>query len=231
MPDLATNTDRTSFHLDRKALAIILFVQLLILFITPDLIHNILRDSKLITYLIGANVWALGGLVACTLPTKHDFSYRRRQFWVLFFAPLAGVFIVAFWIENIHETQNLTVPSQTFGGNYFMDATGQLHKIDRNTPYTSRYRTSARATPVFFARYEIPAGAALTIKNVYAAGANINEEEGRIIANSKNYCGENSNPNSILLRRTKRKLQPHESIKNTDVKPPYSEEFVLHETQ
>lgn len=229
MSSVTANLNRDSFLLDRKALAIIFLVELLILFITPDLIHNLLRDSKLITYLIGANVWAMGGLVACTLPTKQDFSYRRRLFWVLFFAPLIGVFVGAGVIEFLNKIPFTS--SQMSHRSYYYDVRGKLQKIETNTKSSLPFHPAENATPVFFARHEIPAGTALTVKNVYAAGANLDEEEGRIMVNEKNYLGEKGSPDSIILRKTKRKLKADESIKNVDIVPPYSDEFILHQNK
>jgi hypothetical protein len=228
---VTANLNRDSFLFDRKALAAILLFQFLVLILFRDSVQYSLKDPGFLPWLIGANLWALGGLAACALPMERDSSYSRMQFWVLFMAPLTGVFVGAYCIEFLNKAQHNITSSQSFSNGYFVDVQGELHKIDRNTPYIPRYRTAQRATPVFFARHEIPAGTALTVKNVYAAGAILNEEEGRIMANEKNYFGEKGSPDSIILRKTKRKLRAHESIKNSDVEPPYSEEFVLHETK
>lgn len=69
------------------------------------------------------------------------------------------------------------------------------------------------------------------MSNVYAAGANAKVENGRILANSQTYSGADDGHDSILRRKAIRTIEKDRPIKNSDIEPPYSDEFILHETK
>lgn len=112
-----------------------------------------------------------------------------------------------------------------------MDVAGVLHKTDPNAPYKPYFFTAANATPILFARCKITAGEPLVMSNVYAAGANAKVESGRILANSQTYSGADDGHDSILRRKATRTIEKDRPIKNSDIEPPYSDEFILHETK
>lgn len=171
------------------------------------------------------------GIVTFAALQYEDAKSKVKRFAPVFVAPITAVFLGAHFIECFDIACNQMMAHPEFNNQFFVDATGTLHKIDRSIPYKPHYVPSAKAIPVFFARHDIPAGAALTTHNVYAAGANLNEEEGRILANSKNHFGKIGDADSILGRRVKRKVNAGESIQNSNIDPPYSEEFILHESK
>lgn len=231
MSNLATSKDRAAFHFDWKIIVLVILLQILVLLFFRDAIYYSLKDPFFLPWLVGANIWAIAGLAACSIPTEEKPDYSRMQFWVVFVAPLTGVFVGSYCIEYLNKAQTHTGPSTSFSNQYFMDVRGDLHKIDRTSSYKPQYITAARAIPVFFARHDIAAGATISFKDVYAAGANENEEDGRILANLQTYVEADKSIYSILARKAKHMISKDASIKNSDIEPPYTDEFVLQETK
>ncbi|MDX2107710.1 MAG: hypothetical protein SFY67_15015 [Candidatus Melainabacteria bacterium] len=229
MAELTQNEQLASFRYDRKALATVILLEILFLLFCRESIHHSINDPRFLPWLIGANLWAIGGLIVCSIPVNDNFNYSRRRFWILFLTPLIGVFLSAPLIEHLNNIPG--TPATQFQGTWFMDAAGELHKTDPNAPYKPYFFTAPDATPILFARRKIPAGTALTMSEIYAAGANAKVESGRILATSKTYSGAIDGHDSILGRKAKRKIDKDEPIKNSDIEPPYSDEFILHETK
>lgn len=231
MAEPTQNEQLASFRYDRKALATVILLEILFLFCCREWIPHSINDPRFFPWLIAANLWAVGGLIACSIPinVNDNFNYSRRRFWILFLTPLIGVFLSAPLIEHINDIP--ISPVTQFESRWFMDAAGVLHKTDPNAPYKPYFFTAPDATPILFARRKIPAGTALTMSDIYAAGANANIESGRILATSKTYSGANDGHDSILSRKATRTIDKDRPIKNSDIEPPYSDEFILHETK
>lgn len=207
-----------------KAVSAYIAVPVAMYFIFPGAARLCVNDQLFSILLITLNSWTLLGVLVCTFMLAPEYKRNHKQLWLVFFAPTIGLYLIA----------PLYCPIKISIDRAYSSVTSQMNEnrpaIQPDSMERSDTKTEMLSGPaIFYARYPIKAGESFNAKNLKVLSAEAEEVENSVIANLENYFGENGSPNSMLLRKAKRALKAGQTIKNSDIEPPYESRFVLHQ--
>lgn len=190
--------------------------------------HYCLNNQIYSIILMILNAWTLIGILICTFLLAPEHQTNHKRLWLVFFVPTIGWYLCA----PLFFTINVAV-ARAFSSVYtpLEDGSVVLTNPPENTNSDHQKINSKLGPAIFYARYPLSAGTKFTIANVKVLSAEVKEAEDSILANSETYFGEDGSPSSILSHKAKHAIAAGAPIKNSDVEPAYSDEFILNETK
>lgn len=224
-----TTDEKSIFVFLTKAVCAVIAVALVMSIIFQGAIQKCLKDDSYSVWLNIFNGWTIIGVLICSFMLSPENRKNHKQLWLVFFVPTVIFYLTSpifFTLKASVDQANLkSYPA----GNYFGSSTPSFTQEQTNSNDAKSSSMQSSATPIFYARYPIKAGDSFNAKNLKVLSAEAEEIDNSVIANLENYFGENGSPNSMLLRKAKRALKAGQTIKNSDIEPPYESRFVLHQ--
>jgi hypothetical protein len=225
-----TTDEKSIFVFLTKGVCAVIAVALVMSIIFPSAIQKCLKDDSYSLWLNIFNGWTIIGVLICSFMLAPEHRKNHKQLWLVFFVPtvvfyLASPVFCAFKAAVAQESNSKFYPA----GDYFEPNMPLVLQRQTNSNDAKSSSMQSSATPIFYARYPIKAGDSFNAKNLKVLSAEAEEIDNSVIANLENYFGENGSPNSMLLRKAKRALKAGQTIKNSDIEPPYESRFVLHQ--
>lgn len=229
----SANDEKSIFVFLTKAVCAFIAIPFAMYFIFPGAAHLCLNDKNFSFVLMVLNSWTVLGVLICTFILAPEHQKNHKQLWLVFFVPTIGLYLTAplycslkFSIDRAFSSVTSQLANTP---KYYMLDDGTVAKTDPAAQERSDTKTEVRSAPaIFYARYPIKAGESFNAKNLKVLSAEAEEAENSVIANQENYFGESGSVNSMLLRKAKRALKAGQTIKNSDIEPPYESRFVLH---
>lgn len=166
-------------------------------------------DSFAIALLLSA-LWNLIGMTFCLYfqSKKIAFEVQKIFTFVLFFAPTSSLLLIG-PVLNGNEIPNLPKVSEMF--------------------YQPPEKSEFDSLHIFYARDSIEPGEPITAKNTIVLAGYRADLDGAIKASEENHFSKPENSNSMLHRKAKRPIEGGSPIKNSEIDPPFSDQFVFHQ--
>ena len=222
--------EKSIFVFLTKAVCALIAIPIAMYIIFPGAMHLCLQDKSYSIWLNIFNAWTVMGILICMFMLAPEHKKDHKKLWLVFFVPtvvfyLASPVFCAFKAAVAQESNSKFYPA----GDYFGSNMPLVFQSQTNSTDAKSSSMKSSATPIFYARYPIKAGESLNAKNLKVLSAEAEEIDNSVIANFENYFGASGSPNSMLLRKAKRALKAGQTIKNSDIEPPYDSRFVLHQ--
>lgn len=218
----SASDEKSIFVFLTKAVSAFIAVPVAMYLIFPGAARLCLNDQLFSIMLMVLNSWTVLGVLVCTFMLAPEFKKNHKQLWLVFFVPTIGWYLIAPLYCSLKFSINRAYSS------VILQTDESRPKIFMNEEKSDTKTKALSGPAIFYARYPIKAGESFNAKNLKVLSAEAEEVENSVIANLENYFGESGSVNSMLLRKAKRALKAGQTIKNSDIEPPYESRFVLH---
>ncbi len=238
-----TTDEKSIFVFLTKAVCAFIAIPVAMYIIFPGAARLCLNDKLFSLLLMVLNSWTVLGVLICTFMLAPEYRKNHKQLWLVFFVPTIGLYLTAplycslkFSIDRAYSSVKTQL--EIASPKYYMLDNGTVVKTDptvqedislsaKPSAKPSPFKKNLPAPAIFYARYPIQAGNAFSISNVKVLPAVDGASNEGILANSESFFGENGSIKSILAHKAKKMIEAGKIIKNSDIEPPYDENFVL----
>lgn len=167
-------------------------------------------SDTLANALVLSALWNLIGMTFCLYfkTSKIALEMQKVLIFALFFAPTCSLLLIG--------------PVLTNGAVPMMP---KISEMFDQPPEKSEFDS----LHIFYARDSIEPGEPITAKNTIVLAGFRSDLDGAVKANGENHFSAPDNANSMLHRKAKRPIEGGSPIKNSEIDPPYSDQFVFHQ--
>ncbi len=175
-----------------------------------DSITTLFHTDVFANALVISALWNVTGMTLCLYiqAPKIAFEVQKILIFVLFFAPTASLLSIG-PILNGNENPNFPKISEMF--------------------YQPPVKSEFDSLHIFYARDSIEPGEPITAQNTIVLAGYRSDLDGAVKANGENHFGNLTDANSILHRKAKRSIDMGAPIRNSEIDPPFSDQFVFHQ--